>query len=231
MGIKRQFHDESGSRIADNMRFRDEIDGHTDRAAAIIATVALDGMLSVMLEQFFVSDSLAKDFLSPEQPIGTFSAKIKLSYLVRLVNESVYKDLQLIRKIRNDFAHTLTLTGRSGKHEYLTFGSQSILDRCKLLTTPETHPPLDMQTIESNPALALSTRIPRLPPPTDPRERFIHTCETLIAVFLNAAVAFGNETPAIPRGSTITATFLDYTPPLDTQPSADPDQGVASDEQ
>lgn len=39
-------------------------------------------------------------------PLGTFAARIKMSYALGLLTDSQFKDLELIRKIRNEFAHT-----------------------------------------------------------------------------------------------------------------------------
>jgi DNA-binding MltR family transcriptional regulator len=39
-------------------------------------------------------------------PLGTFASRIKISYSLGLLTESQFADLELIRKIRNEFAHT-----------------------------------------------------------------------------------------------------------------------------
>jgi DNA-binding MltR family transcriptional regulator len=48
------------------------------------------------------------DLFDPDRPLGTFSAKITLAYRLGLVDDRVEKCLQLIRKIRNGFAHATT---------------------------------------------------------------------------------------------------------------------------
>ncbi len=39
-------------------------------------------------------------------PLGTFSARIKAAYSLGLINKSQFDDLERLRKIRNEFAHT-----------------------------------------------------------------------------------------------------------------------------
>ena len=48
------------------------------------------------------------DLFAPDRPLGTFSAKIKLADRLGLLGGDVEHALQMIRKIRNDFAHATT---------------------------------------------------------------------------------------------------------------------------
>jgi DNA-binding MltR family transcriptional regulator len=41
------------------------------------------------------------------QPLGNFSNKINIAFCLGLINKLVKKDLDLVRKIRNKFAHDL----------------------------------------------------------------------------------------------------------------------------
>ena len=46
-----------------------------------------------------------KRLFRPEGPLGSFSARIDLAYALGLIGKKAARDLHLIRKIRNDFAH------------------------------------------------------------------------------------------------------------------------------
>ena len=59
-------------------------------------------------------------------PFGTFSACIKVSYSLGLLSNEAKTDLEIIRKVRNDFAHT---------YELLDFESQEIKSRVLSLKT------------------------------------------------------------------------------------------------
>ena len=62
-----------------------------------------------------------------EAPLSSFSARIKTAYCLGLVTKQEFDDLNLIRRIRNRFAHRF--------HGY-TFENQEIIDWCNSLKTP-----------------------------------------------------------------------------------------------
>ena len=97
----------------------------TDRGTAIIATAWIDDALEASLRAFFRRDKeVAEKMLQPDGPLGSFSSRIKMAYLLGIITSSLMSDLEIIRGIRNDFAH-LRLDVR--------FTDQSIRDRCKSL--------------------------------------------------------------------------------------------------
>jgi DNA-binding MltR family transcriptional regulator len=99
-----------------------------DRACAILGTSYIDYCLEIILLKSLANpDHAGENLFDVEKPLGTFSAKIELAYCLSLIPKSLYRDLHLIRKIRNEFAH--------GLHG-LTFNSDSIKPRCLELETP-----------------------------------------------------------------------------------------------
>lgn len=91
-------------------------------ACALVAAAYLENQISELLEKFFVEQGTkAKDALFDfNGPVGTFSSKIKMAYSLGLIPQEIQNALDLIRKLRNDFAHL---------HEPLDFESQSIRQR------------------------------------------------------------------------------------------------------
>jgi DNA-binding MltR family transcriptional regulator len=78
-----------------------------------------------MLKRKLVQDDkVIDDMFRHIGPLGTFSSRIGLAYLVGRISKTVYENLETIRKIRNDFAHT---------RDDLQFSCQGISDRCKNL--------------------------------------------------------------------------------------------------
>jgi hypothetical protein len=69
------------------------------------------------------------DLLSNNGPIGTFSARIKIASALAWINSDVEHDLDVVRKVRNDFAHSFD-------HD-LSFDTQSIADKCRNLRTAQ----------------------------------------------------------------------------------------------
>lgn len=54
--------------------------------------------------------AIADELFKPTGPLGAFGTKIKLAYLFRIIHPDIYKDFVIVSKIRNAFAHDLTIT-------------------------------------------------------------------------------------------------------------------------
>jgi DNA-binding MltR family transcriptional regulator len=86
-----------------------EIEGSSARGSAILAVNYVENVL-----RFFIRIRLVKmsndhfdKLCDRDGPIGSFSQTIELSYALGIINSTFLHDLRIIRKIRNDFAHTL----------------------------------------------------------------------------------------------------------------------------
>jgi DNA-binding MltR family transcriptional regulator len=108
----------------------------TDRGSALLAAAFLEARLEDLLQAFFVdTTNVADDLLEGTGGLATFSARIDLHYLLGLIAPLARRDLHLIRRIRNDFAHTPTDLG---------FDHPPIAARCSELThdiMQQSHPP------------------------------------------------------------------------------------------
>ncbi len=83
-------------------------DEKNDHAIAIVGAAFLDTLLEHILWAFLADDEdEVKELLQPDQPLGTFSSRIKMVYCLGLIYKPVRDDLDYVRKIRNKFAHTL----------------------------------------------------------------------------------------------------------------------------
>jgi len=56
------------------------------------------------------------NLFDPDRPLGTFSAKIALAYRLNLIDRHIEHSLQMVRKIRNDFAHSINKASLSESH-------------------------------------------------------------------------------------------------------------------
>ena len=106
--------------------FINEFQHESDRAAAILAGAYLDNLLSTILENYLISDNKNSHNIlyGNNSPLYTFHSRILCSYGLGLIPTHEFKDLLVIKKIRNAFAH---------KQAGLSFSSQSITDQCKKL--------------------------------------------------------------------------------------------------
>jgi len=102
-----------------------EIERQADRGAAIIACAYLEEFLVTAITSLLVDDKNGiEKMFTGMGPLATFSAKIEIAYLLKVITQDAAQDMHKIRKIRNDFAHNLRT---------LTFDTPYIKDRCKTL--------------------------------------------------------------------------------------------------
>ncbi len=94
--------------LKDVFKLMNSLIKESERATAIIAGARLDVDLERLLKHVLVKHTGSSDPLfDSDRAIGTFSAKIALSYRLGLIDAGFEHALQLVRKIRNDFAHQL----------------------------------------------------------------------------------------------------------------------------
>lgn len=111
------------SNLADVIEFRRELKNESDRGCALFAAAYLDKALSDLLYVHLVaSKTIEKDLFEGTSPLSTFSSRITLSFYLGLISESCRRDLDLIRKIRNDFAHKISVK---------SFDQEKISQRCR----------------------------------------------------------------------------------------------------
>jgi DNA-binding MltR family transcriptional regulator len=81
--------------------------GQHDRTLALsvasFAEECLGRLLKAFLREVKAADELLEGF---NAPLGTFASRIKLCHAMGLLSDEQFKDLELARKIRNEFAHT-----------------------------------------------------------------------------------------------------------------------------
>jgi DNA-binding MltR family transcriptional regulator len=92
----------------------------SDRGCVLVATSMLDESLELLLrKKLKVANKYEKKTLeplfNPMGPLSTFSSKIKFCFALKLIEEWVYNDLEVIRKLRNDFAHNYDLASFKNK--------------------------------------------------------------------------------------------------------------------
>ena len=85
-----------------------DYDEKNDRAIVLVGASFLDTQLEHILRAFLIDNEKEVDkLLEFDRPLGTFSGKITMAYCLGLIYKPVRDDLNLIRKIRNQFAHDL----------------------------------------------------------------------------------------------------------------------------
>ncbi len=87
-----------------------------DRSAAIVGCAFVESSLEKALLAVLQSDSTITDRLfGPDGACGGFSTKIDLGKLMGLYGAIAHSDLHIIRYIRNQFAHSLSISDFKSK--------------------------------------------------------------------------------------------------------------------
>ena len=121
--------DKSGleaSRLKEFMDFRTSLIEESDRGSVLMAAAFIEDKLGYLLESYFVeNEKICKQLLKGNGALATFSSKIDLTFLLGLIPKNIFDDLHLLRKIRNEFAHTASK---------ISFDTPSIKNRTKALS-------------------------------------------------------------------------------------------------
>jgi len=99
-------------------KFLASFNEESDRGASLVAASMLDDRLAQVLSAFFIESSAATDLISGfNAPLGTFSSRASAAAALGLIEENEFREITLIRKIRNEFGHGW---------EPLTFESENV---------------------------------------------------------------------------------------------------------
>jgi len=155
----------------------------SDRGIIILSATMLEAAVGALLRSNLLADS--HGLLSSELRGITFSQCIELSYGMGLISKDERRDLNTIRHIRNQIAHSITGGG---------FSTDSIKDRCLNLTLGERlYAPAEVPLValpngkrgipaDLGPDVELPTIDMALPSARDPRARFIATVRVLLRI-------------------------------------------------
>lgn len=108
-------------------KFLQEHQKESDRGCALIIASNLDNRLSELINSFFINigEKQKKEIFDGNGCLSSFSSKINICHALGLIPKNEFDDLNIIRKIRNDFAHN-----EGG----IRFTDQNMEDRCNSLT-------------------------------------------------------------------------------------------------
>jgi hypothetical protein len=80
------------------------------RGAVLVGVARVDTALERLLQAVMAPSSEKSDGLfKAERPLGSFGAKIALARRLNLIDESLERALNVLRRLRNDFAHSTEL--------------------------------------------------------------------------------------------------------------------------
>jgi DNA-binding MltR family transcriptional regulator len=94
----------------------------SDRSSALVLANIVENRLTELLRLSMRDDKmLADELFNPSGPLGPFGTKIRLAYMVSLLSREAYNDLMIVSRIRNKFAHDLSVTAFSNQqiHDWI----------------------------------------------------------------------------------------------------------------
>ena len=141
-----------------------------DRAAAILLARHLEDSLAVaLLARLGIEKSRLNELIGIERPLGSFDNKIRFSYAIGLLTEETRYSVDVIRSIRNAFAHALIP---------IRFETREVASACALITIPAILPPTSHSILPKS-----------LKPTENPTPRILyqHACTVISHNFLVAA--------------------------------------------
>ncbi len=102
----RKFGRQEPGAVDSNALF-EELNAETDRAVGIVGATMLESQLEALLSHHMshLDVDTKNKLFNAYGPLSSFSAKIKIAYAFKLCSKAIYKDLDIIRDIRNTFAH------------------------------------------------------------------------------------------------------------------------------
>jgi DNA-binding MltR family transcriptional regulator len=99
-----------------------------DFPCVVVSLSFIDQCLASLLHRFFIDGSTADRLLDHRGALGSFIARVDLSYCLGLITKELFQNLHVLGEIRNVFAHS---------RFKLSFDSPRIKDLCELLTFPK----------------------------------------------------------------------------------------------
>jgi len=97
--------------VLETTDFVNQFAAESDRACLIIAVAKIDSILKSILEQFLLPNTTNDDpLLDSQNFLGTTYSRTLILNRLGLISNEMAKQLNLLRKIRNDAAHITTKT-------------------------------------------------------------------------------------------------------------------------
>lgn len=156
--------------VADLPTIEAELYGGSDRARAVLLASfvenALTALLQAQLRPTYPSNEYRLLF-GAMAPLGTFSSKTLAAYAFNWIGPGTYHDLDIIRELRNGFAHS---------RNSFTFETEEVAAMCKQLLAPDWPGSfIPRSYLERIPHDELKTAADK----QHPRTRFLSACHTI----------------------------------------------------
>lgn len=107
-----------------------------ERPIIIVGASKIEHLLLLILSKYFLSPKGEDDLLKGDNPLSTFSSRIKICYRLGIIDESLSKLLDQVRKVRNLCAHSIEFDiKRSPAREHLLEFKKHLVHRASFHLT------------------------------------------------------------------------------------------------
>jgi DNA-binding MltR family transcriptional regulator len=169
--------------------------GASGRALGIIAASLVEIHLTKLIKQTFITETktgsketVQEWMLRSTGPLGAFAAKIRIAYLMGLISAEFFKDLELMREIRNRFAHHTEMGG---------FDVQEISSRCLNFTIVDKYVVDPPNGVHGDPSALFGLQAPGAKEKLkNPKERYALSAQVFSIGIQHATVNPKPYTPA-----------------------------------
>ena len=105
-------------------RFFSDLDEESDRGMVLSAAAYFDKVMTDCLALYLKDAKQSSELLGSSRELGTYSARSKLCFALRIISASEFRALSLLGRIRNDFAHKVlvSLEDPSIRDKLFSFG-------------------------------------------------------------------------------------------------------------
>jgi mannitol operon repressor len=116
--------EETHPHLKEFSKFLAELNKESDRGAVLISAAMIDDLLGKCIISFLIDHADVESLLEGlNAPLGSLSARVLVAFALGLLSEDEYHECQILRKVRNAFAHNV----------HVSFDDQKVRDLCKNL--------------------------------------------------------------------------------------------------
>jgi hypothetical protein len=136
--VRKKIEESKKSVYPDLMKFLVVLGTESERSAVVLGAERIHVALESNLKQFLRPCPDNQDILfSSDGALGTFSRKIEMAYRLGLIDLKFKQALNLVRRLRNDFAHAIMVESlQDGAHSSRVIALSEMMSTDDDLVTP-----------------------------------------------------------------------------------------------
>jgi hypothetical protein len=115
-------------------------ENESDLACGLIVAAVLERQLMTLLHSLFIKSGATDDLFKADGGLESYYKCARMAYCLGLISKAAFANLELVGKVRNTLAHSVTVKG---------FGDPEVTSLCDRLTLPSLKSLLDHPEVAS----------------------------------------------------------------------------------